>query len=119
MWATLGARGKLRAMPIPDEIVGLLRSKITFKWPDTHETVFPARDLRLACRCANCVEETSGRPLLDPAKVPQNIRAKRIELVGQYGVSIEWSDGHSTGIYSFRDLRARCPCAECAATRRP
>ena len=26
-------------MPMPDEIVGLLRSKITFKWSDGHETV--------------------------------------------------------------------------------
>ena len=37
-------------MPMPDEIVGLLRSKITFKWPDGHETVYPARLLRLAWR---------------------------------------------------------------------
>ena len=104
-------------MPIPDEIVGLLRSKITLKWPDGHETVYAARDLRLACRCASCVEETSGRPLLDPAKVPDNVRAKGIELVGQYAMSIEWSDGHSTGIFNFRDLRANCPCPTCAAAR--
>jgi len=104
-------------MPIPEEIVGLLRSKITLKWTDGHETVYTARDLRLACRCASCVEETSGRPLLDPAKVPETVRAKGIELVGQYAMSIEWSDGHSTGIYNFRDLRAGCPCATCAAVR--
>jgi ATP-binding protein involved in chromosome partitioning len=104
-------------MPIPDEIVGLLRSKVTFKWPDGHITAFSARDLRLSCRCAGCVEETSGKPLLDPATVSESIRAKRIELVGQYGVSFEWSDGHSTGIYSFRDLRARCPCPICSAAR--
>ena len=36
------------AMPMPDEIVGLLRSKVTFKWPDGHESVYGARDLRLA-----------------------------------------------------------------------
>jgi ATP-binding protein involved in chromosome partitioning len=104
-------------MPIPDEIVGLLRSKITLKWPDGHETVYGARDLRLACRCAGCVEETSGRSLLDPKQVPDSVRAKRIELVGQYAMTIEWSDGHSTGIYNFRDLRARCPCATCEAAR--
>jgi ATP-binding protein involved in chromosome partitioning len=104
-------------MPIPDEIIGLLRSKITFKWPDGHETAYPARELRLRCRCAGCVEETSGRPLLDPAKVPETVRAKRIELVGQYAITIEWSDGHSTGIYNFRDLRAGCPCPTCTAAR--
>lgn len=104
-------------MPMPEEIVGLLRTNITFKWSDGHETVYPARRLRLACRCAECVEETSGRPLLDPEKVPNHIRAKRMELVGQYAVSVEWTDGHSTGIYNFRDLRANCPCAACEALR--
>ena len=101
---------------MPDEIVGLLRSKITLKWPG-HETVYLARDLRLSCRCAHCIEETSGRPLLDPAKVPTSVRASSIELVGQYAISINWSDGHTTGIFSFRELRRGCPCPECTALR--
>jgi ATP-binding protein involved in chromosome partitioning len=104
-------------MPMPTEIVGLLRSKITLKWPDGHETVYRARDLRLACRCAMCIEEMSGKPLLDPAAVADNVRAKGIELVGQYAIAIEWSDGHTTGIYNFRDLRGNCPCEVCAAER--
>ena len=104
-------------MPMPEEIVGLLRSKVTFKWPGGHVTSYPARELRLACRCASCIEEMSGRPLVDPAAVPANIRASNIELIGQYAVSFTWSDGHSTGIYNFRDLRANCPCAECTALR--
>src|SRR5215218_6090887 len=104
-------------MPMPDEIVGLRRSAITIKWADGHGTRYRARDLRLACRCAGCVEETSGRPLLDPKVVPDNIRANSIELLGQYAIGITWSDGHNTGIFNFRDLRANCPCAECTAAR--
>jgi ATP-binding protein involved in chromosome partitioning len=104
-------------MPMPEEIVGLLRSKITLKWPDGHVTVYPARDLRLACRCASCVDEMSGTPVLDPAKVPATVRANAIELMGQYAISITWSDGHSTGIFNFRDLRGNCPCEECQAVR--
>ena len=104
-------------MPMPDEIVGLLRSTVTFKWPDGHETRYKARDLRLACRCAMCIEETSGKQLLEPATVPAQVQAKRMELMGQYAVLIEWSDGHTTGIYNFRDLRANCPCEGCAAAR--
>jgi ATP-binding protein involved in chromosome partitioning len=104
-------------MPMPDEIVGLLRSTITFKWPDGHESRYKARDLRLACRCAMCIEETSGRALLEPATVPAQVQAKRMELMGQYAVLIEWSDGHTTGIYNFRDLRANCPCEACVAVR--
>jgi ATP-binding protein involved in chromosome partitioning len=95
-------------MPMPEEIVGLLRSKITFKWADGHVTSYPARDLRLGCRCASCIEEMSGRPLLDPAAISPSIRANAMELIGQYAVSITWSDGHSTGIYSFTALRRAC-----------
>jgi ATP-binding protein involved in chromosome partitioning len=102
-------------MPMPEEIVGLLRSRITLKWPDGHATTYAARDLRLACRCAMCIEETSGRALLDPKIVPDNVRAQHIELIGQYAMLIRWTDGHDTGIYNFRDLRARCPCPICHA----
>ena len=70
-------------------------------------TFFEARTLRLACPCAECVEEMSGRALLDPAWVPENVRPVRIDLVGAYGIRIGWSDGHDTGIYTFERLRSR------------
>jgi ATP-binding protein involved in chromosome partitioning len=104
-------------MPMPIEIVGLLRSAITITWDDDHQSVYPARALRLACRCAACVEEMSGVPLLDPKTVPENIRARAIRVVGQYALNIDWSDNHSTGLYRFADLRAQCPCAACTAAR--
>lgn len=102
---------------MPSEIVGLLRSTITITWEDGHQSAFPARALRLSCRCAACVEEMSGRPLLDPAAVPERVQARAIRLVGQYAINIDWSDGHTTGLYRFADLRERCPCASCAASR--
>jgi ATP-binding protein involved in chromosome partitioning len=79
-----------------------------------HEGFFAARDLRLACPCAGCVEEMSGRRLLDPASVPRDIRPLSIALVGAYGLRVQWSDGHSTGIYTFDRLLEACPCAACA-----
>jgi DUF971 family protein len=39
----------------------------------------------------------------------------RIGVVGRYALSIEWSDGHDSGIYSYQTLRALCPCVRCAA----
>ena len=78
-----------------------------------HRALFPARPLRLACPCAECVEEMSGRPLLDPARVPDEVRPERLQLVGAYGLRIEWSDGHGTGIYTFERLRRACPCPRC------
>ena len=53
-----------------------------------------------------CVEEMSGRPLLDPAAVPDDVRPMAIQLVGAYGLRVTWSDGHSTGIFPWARLRA-------------
>lgn len=80
-----------------------------------HQAFFPARDLRLACRCAACVQEMTGRPLLDPAQVPADIRPDSVALVGTYGLRVQWSDGHGTGIYTFERLLAACPCGRCRA----
>ena len=60
------------------------------------------------------MDETSGRPLLEAAKVSTHIRAKSIDLVGQYGISIAWTEAPCANIYSFVALRAMCTCAACA-----
>ncbi len=72
-------------------------------------TWIAARDLRLACPCAQCVDEMSGRPLLDPATVSPTIAPVHLALVGAYGLRVHWSDGHATGIYTFASLRSRPP----------
>ena len=84
---------------------------LEFDWDGAVEvTHFPARALRLACPCAGCVEEMSGRPILDPATVPLDVQVEALELVGAYGLRIRWSDGHGTGIYTFASLyRAGAP----------
>ncbi len=95
---------------------------ITIQWSDGHRGQYRARDLRLNCSCAQCVEEWTRRKLLDPATVPANIRAEDYLLVGRYAIQFLWSDAHFTGIYPFDVLRALCQCQECSAaraTRRP
>ena len=66
----------------------------------------PARALRDGCPCADCVEEGTGRKLLDPSTIPQDIHPVGVSAVGNYAVQIDWSDGHSTGIYTWATLRA-------------
>ncbi len=78
-----------------------------------HTALYPARGLRLACPCAACVDEMSGRALLNPASVPSDVRPVSVALVGAYGLRVRWSDGHDTGIYTFDRLRAACPCPAC------
>lgn len=85
---------------------------VLLEWAPGGATAFlPARTLRLACPCAGCVEEMTGRPLLDPATVPADIRPVRLALVGAYGLQVFWSDGHATGIYTFDQLHALVPPA--------
>lgn len=75
-------------------------------WQDGRRDDFDVRDLRLACHCAVCVEETSGRALLDPKSVRPDMTPREISSVGNYAIRFSWNDGHSTGIYSFEHLRA-------------
>ena len=91
---------------------------ILIEWDQAgHQALYPARELRLACPCAACVDEMSGRPLLDPATVAADVRPMSLALVGAYGLRVQWSDGHGTGIYTFQRLLAACPCAACRARR--
>jgi ATP-binding protein involved in chromosome partitioning len=89
---------------------------ILIEWDQAgHQGFFPARALRLACPCAGCVEEMSGRPLLEASSIGAEIRPVSLALVGAYGLRVQWSDGHSTGIYTFEQLRRSCPCHQCTS----
>ena len=81
--------------------------ELEISWSDGQESRYPVRQLRLACSCAHCVDEWTGEGRLEPASVPEDVRPLKIQPVGRYAIQIDWSDGHSTGIYSFRQLRAR------------
>jgi ATP-binding protein involved in chromosome partitioning len=74
-------------------------------WQDGHDQQMNMRDLRLSCRCAACVDEMSGRPILDPTTVPLNIVPTRIWSLGNYAIGVSFSDGHQSGIYTFIHLR--------------
>ncbi len=93
-------------MPMPLEIVGLGQTEVRFVWDDGAEDLWTAQALRQRCACAYCQSETTGERLLDPASVPADLSVASMHLVGNYGVGVEFSDGHSTGIYRFRELHA-------------
>lgn len=97
---------------VPIEVGRANQHDVKIMWQDGHEGIYPARELRLACPCAACVDEVTGQRRLAASSVPQNVHPLKIDLVGRYAISIQWSDGHNTGIYSFELLRALCPCRE-------
>ena len=65
----------------------------------------PGRALRLACPCAECVEEMTGQQILDPARVPADITPMHLDLVGSYALRVRWSDGHATGLFTWAKLQ--------------
>ncbi|MGH9004102.1 MAG: gamma-butyrobetaine hydroxylase-like domain-containing protein, partial [Acidimicrobiia bacterium] len=58
-----------------------------------------------------------GVVLWPRAGAPEPLRVETAELVGAYGMSVVWNDGHSTGIFSWEMLRGSCPCAVCVVPR--
>jgi DUF971 family protein len=90
-------------------------------WSDTHASHYDFAYLRDRCPCALCNDErekksrigTSGSggavlPIFKP-----KVTAKAARPVGHYAIQIDFSDGHSTGIFSFEHLREICPCPAC------
>lgn len=106
---------------MPDQIsiakVGLYGEKILIRWNDGHESSYGAREVRISCQCAECVEEWSKRQLLDPASVPNDLKAEDHLMIGNYAIQFLWSDAHYTGIFPFDVLRSLCPCTTCKNTR--
>jgi DUF971 family protein len=74
-------------------------------WADQRESYYPGHALRCACACAGCIDERTGQKLLQEERVPRDVKPVELHPVGNYGISIRWSDGHDTGIYTFERLR--------------
>jgi ATP-binding protein involved in chromosome partitioning len=89
----------------PAKIAQQGERELLIAWADGFESVYDVRSLRLACGCAACVDEWSGAKTLDPSSVPEDVAPVSIQPVGRYAIGIEWSDGHTTGIYPFDRLR--------------
>ena len=85
-------------------------------WRDGITTEHKARDLRLACPCAGCIEEHTGRKILEESSVPDDLLFITAEPVGRYALSFVWSDMHRTGIFSWPYLRKLAGISEAGAT---
>jgi DUF971 family protein len=87
------------------------RRALRLAWSDGHAADFDWDYLRGWCPCAVCQGHSVVKMVFHPPPGP--VEPVEIAPVGNYGISIAWSDGHSTGIYRFEFLRDLCPCAEC------
>ena len=90
--------------PLPLEINRFGAHDIQIRWRSGEEAVYPARFLRGKCPCATCVDELTGKRIVTESVLPILVYPTKIEPVGRYAIQIFWSDGHSTGIYTWERL---------------
>jgi ATP-binding protein involved in chromosome partitioning len=104
--AALGAQGVGPLDRVtPSEVSQPARQQVRIKWKDGKESLYQSFDLRANCHCATCVDEMTGKRILQLDSIPKDVWPVAISPVGRYGLHIQWSDGHSTGIYTFERLR--------------
>src|SRR5215210_298497 len=89
----------------PLQIIEESDREISIKWSDETETSYNADELRRACPCAGCVNEWTGEKILKADNVADDTNFSHISIVGRYALNFHFSDGHDTGIYSFKFLR--------------
>ena len=88
-------------------------------WSDEHRSHYDFAYLREQCPCATCDDERRKKqhtvaagpelPMFKP-----RMAARAAKPVGSYALQFEFTDGHSTGIFSYDYLRSICPCGRCA-----
>jgi ATP-binding protein involved in chromosome partitioning len=82
---------------------------LTIVFGDGHECFFANNDLRRECPCATCRDyRDRGEDAWPRPDSPPEARIENAELVGGWGISFAWNDGHATGIFPFEGLRSWC-----------
>lgn len=90
--------------------------RLRLTWSDGHRGELDYGYLRGWCPCAACQGHTGLTIRHQPPSGP--VTAETIEPVGNYAISILWSDGHGTGIYRYDFLRQICSCPACGGEKR-
>lgn len=98
---------------------------LTIRWADGTTSYYPIAYLRRMSPSADMKqlrEEMASNPLtVLPSKASSGgpLVATNAELVGNYALKITFSDGHSTGIYSWAYLRSIDPEAPSETSNHP
>lgn len=84
--------------------------RLSIVWQDGEHSEYDLVDLRHRCPCAVCraasARPETSLPVLNASAGAGPLRATNGRLVGNYALSLEYSDGHNTGIYDYAYLRA-------------
>lgn len=89
----------------PAKIIEESDSAISIEWSDGSSTSYDAPTLRRNCPCAGCIDEWTGEKKLKDNTVSDDLELGHISIVGRYALNFHFSDGHETGIFSFKFLK--------------
>ncbi|HEV3270760.1 MAG TPA: DUF971 domain-containing protein [Candidatus Methylacidiphilales bacterium] len=92
--------------PLRVEVIG---DELALAWNDGKESYIPLEKLRRACPCASCGGEPDVMGEIQRPHVnygPHSFEMRGFRFVGGYALQPSWNDGHDTGLYTFRQLRA-------------
>ena len=78
-------------------------SRLRLTWSDGFSAHYPYDYLRGFCPCAGC--QGHGNLTVRYQQPPKPVAISNIQPVGNYAISLGFSDGHGTGIYRFDYLR--------------
>ena len=100
--------GPIDLPAVPDVVdVTIERTEqVAVTFEDGVVCTFPVAELRAACPCATCrgLRERGDVAWPRTGQDP-SISIRDASFTGAWGISIEWSDGHDTGIYAWSYLR--------------
>ena len=93
-------------MAAPPTAIRALKQDGVFElqWAEGPLHRVPFRLVRILCPCASCIDEITGRRILNPDTVPADVAPVQMSFTGNYALKIVWSDGHSTGLYTWDQL---------------
>jgi ATP-binding protein involved in chromosome partitioning len=97
--------------PVDVRLIG--DTELAIPWSDGHQSIYSFHHLRVHCPCAACVDEWTGKKKVSESQIRPDIRPLDFSPVGRYAIGFRWSDGHSTGIYTFERMRSLCQCSDC------
>ena len=91
------------------KIEQLSKEVISLYWDDGKQYACFIKKLRAQCPCAICRQEKENKnPLKVLAADPPDLELLGWHWIGRYAVSLQWSDRHDSGIYTYQYLRELC-----------
>jgi DUF971 family protein len=98
--------------PYPTTLQIIEPDGLLIVWSDGQTRQYSFQELRASCPCATCREDRTGEQSRPAGGLPvlslqeaQPVRIASMKPVGNYAYSIQFNDGHDTGIFTMEYLR--------------